>query len=115
MQVQHQEATVAEIQYNDFEEKLGGGFGYFLFFLLGGGEGGVRGAGGGRGVIFCGKSQGGGVLPGGWGRGSEGPEGVCGEGGGGGLNIFFRGRNSHQGMVVWDLDGRNRAIQIENR
>ena len=28
------------------EHSLGGRFGYFLFFLLGGGEGGVRGAGG---------------------------------------------------------------------
>ena len=43
---------------------LGGRFGYFLFFLLlGEGEGGVRGIGGG--TVFCCNSQEGGVRPGG--------------------------------------------------
>ena len=68
-------------------------FRIFLFFLLRGGEGGVQSTGGGGGAIFSGKSQEG--SPRWWGRGSEGAESVCGEFGGG-LNIFFRGRNSHQ-------------------
>ena len=42
-----------------------------------------------------------GGLPAGWGRGGAmGREGVCGEFGGGGLNIFLGGRNSHQAFVV---------------
>ena len=44
------------------------------FFLVGGGEGGVRGAGRGGRDSFNGKSQEGGGL-GGWGRGAEGPGG----------------------------------------
>ena len=72
-------------------------FRIFFCFLLGGGEGGVRGARKGAGVGFLLKiAGGGGVLPeegGGWLRGLEG---VCEECGGGRLNIFFRGRNSHQ-------------------
>ena len=69
----------------------------FYFFGLGESERGVRGAGRGGGSVFLMKmSGGGGVLHDGRGR-----EGVCGElggfGGGGGLNIFFRGRNVHQG------------------
>ena len=62
---------------------LGGHFGYLLFFLLGAGEGGVRGAGrvGGAILFFNGKSQEGGGFQGGWGAGgsARGREGVCGE------------------------------------
>ena len=77
---------------------------FFIFFLLGEGEGGVWGArrGGGGGLVFYWKSQGGGFEEG------EGPgarlrrigdfSGVV--GGGGGLNIFFRGRNVHQVKVL---------------
>ena len=70
----------------------------FFVFLLGGGEGGVRGAGRGRGTIFIENPRrgGGGVSQARGGRGARGREGVCGEFGEGGLNIFFRGRNSHQ-------------------
>ena len=72
----------------------------FYFFLLGGGEGGVRGAGRGGGGDFLLKIPGGGVSRAGGGRGARGRESVCGELGGGGLNIFFRGRNSHQ-VSLW--------------
>ena len=75
---------------------LGGRFGYFLFFLLGGGEGRVRGAGKGGGRFFIEYPRRGGVSWAGGAGGSRGQEGVCGEFGGGGLNIFFRGRNRHQ-------------------
>ena len=65
---------------------LGGRFGYFLFFLLGGGEGEFEVPGGGRGRFFF-FFQEGGVLPGeGRGGAGRGWEGVCGEfflGGGG--------------------------------
>ena len=68
----------------------------FYFFLLGGGEGGVQGARRGRGSGLLLEMRGGeggfSQRGGGWPRGLEG---VCGEFGGG-LNIFFRGRNSHQ-------------------
>ena len=55
---------------------------FFIFFLLGGGEGGVRGAGKGRGCDFLLKIPGRVVLWGGCGRGGRGWEGVCGEFGG---------------------------------
>ena len=63
---------------------LGGRFGYFYVFLLGGGEGGVRGAWGVGGEDFLLKISGGG-------GGARG-RGCLREiwGGGGGLNIFFR-------------------------
>ena len=68
----------------------------FYFFLLGRGEGGDRADREGGGSVFYWKSQaGGGVLPKGVGT-RGGWEGVCGEFGGGGLNICFRGRNAHQ-------------------
>ena len=71
----------------------------FYFFLLGGGEGRVWGAGRGGRTIFHWKSQeGGGGSPrrvGAGGRG-RGREGVCGEWGGGGAKYFFRGRNAHR-------------------
>ena len=62
------------------------------FFLLGEGEGGARGTGGGRGIGFFVENprKGGGVLQ--EGEGLRGREGVCselGNWGGGGLNIFF--------------------------
>ena len=68
---------------------LGGRFGYFLFFLLGEGEGGVRGAGREGGSVFIENPGGGGWgFQDGRGRGA----GRClwrvGEFGGGGLNIF---------------------------
>ena len=80
--------------------KLGGRFGYFLFFRLGGGEG-ESGATGREGGRFCienprrgGFSQEG--VGGGEGAGRV-SAGNLGElGGGGGLNIFFRGRNARQ-------------------
>ena len=57
---------------------------FFLFFLLGEGEGGVRGAGGGGGRFFIENPR---VLE--EGEGPRGWEGVCSELGGGGLNIFW--------------------------
>ena len=52
---------------------------------------------GGGGGDFLSKIPGGGVSwAGGGGRRASGWEGVCGEFRGGGLNIFFRGRNVHQ-------------------
>ena len=80
---------------------LGGRFGYFLFFSAREGEG--REGGGGRFSIENLRGEG---SP----RGAEGSGGCLRRigdffGGGGGLNIFFRGRNVPQG-----LDGRNRAI-----
>ena len=77
--------------------KLGGHFEYFLFFSAREGEGGVRdrARGGGGGRFFIEKSQEAGLQEG---EGPRGRKGVCGELGswGGGLNIFFRGRNVHQ-------------------
>ena len=75
---------------------LGGRFEYFLFFSARGrGRGSLRRQeGAGVGLLL--KIPGGRVLPreGGWG---EGPGGCLrGFGGGGDLNIFFRGRNAHQ-------------------
>ena len=71
----------------------------FNFFLLGGGEGGVRGAGRAWGD-FLWKTPGGG-SPGWVGAGARGREVVCGELGGGGLNIFFWGRNVHRRDYHW--------------
>ena len=69
-----------------------------FFSLLGEGEGGVEAPEGGGGSDFYGKAQEGGISRTG---GAEGPGGCLqriGEFlGGGGLNIFFRGRNVHQG------------------
>ena len=68
-----------------FAPVLGGRFGAFLFFLLGEGEGGVRGSvPGGVGDRFLLKIQGGGGPPGR--EGPRGREGVCGE-----LGFFFWG------------------------
>ena len=79
------------------KQSLGGRFGYFYFFRLGEAEGGARGAGKGWGGVrfFIENPTGGG--PPGW-EGPRGWEGVSSEFGiwGGGLNIFFRGRNVHQ-------------------
>ena len=68
---------------------------YFYFFLLWGGEGGVRGAGkGGGGVrLFIENPRRGGGSPG---RVGVGGAGSVLAGNWGGLNIFFQGRNSHQ-------------------
>ena len=80
---------------------LGGRFGYFLFFLLGEEEGGVRGRweGGCRFFIENPRRRGG-FSRRGRGRGA-GSVLACGELGifGGGLNIFFRGRNVHQAFL----------------
>ena len=71
----------------------------FIFFLLGGGERGVRGAGRGGGRFFIENPRRGG-LPGGWGRGARGAGRVfAGNVGGGGAKYFFSGRNSHQENV----------------
>ena len=68
----------------------------FYFFLLGGGEGEYEAPGGGGGVRLFFENPRRGGLTGGWGPGGEGP-GECLRGiGGGVLNFFFRGRNSHQ-------------------
>ena len=65
---------------------------FIFFLLLGGGEGGVQGAGRGWGD-FYGKSQEGGGLPGGWGRGVRAGMVFVGilAGGGGGAKYFFVG------------------------
>ena len=75
---------------------LGGRFGYFLFFSAPGRgrESGATGRGGGRFLIE--NPRRGGGLQERVGRGEGAGEGVCREFGGGGLNIFFRGRNAHQ-------------------
>ena len=79
---------------------LGGRFGYFLFFSA---RGGGRGSPGRRergGSIFIENPRRGGLQEGrgqGAGRVSAANLGI---GGGGGLNIFFRGRSVHQGMLV---------------
>ena len=73
----------------------------FYFFPLGGGEGGVRGVGGGGWFVFFiieNPRKGGVSSKGGrWGPGG------CLQGirGGGGLNVFFRGRNSRQGSCAF--------------
>ena len=76
---------------------LGRRFGYFYFFLLGEGEGGVRGARRGGGCRLLIEDRRRGVSRRG---GAEGPGGRLRRIGelrrGGGLNIFFRGRNVHQ-------------------
>ena len=75
----------------------------FYFFSAREGEGGVRGAGRGWGSVFNSKSQEGGVQDG---RGQGAGGGVCGEFGnlgGGGLNIFFRGRNVRRVLLSVDV------------
>ena len=67
----------------------------FYFFLVGEGEGGVRGAGGGGDDFLLKIPGGGGGVPG-VGRGREG---VCGKSGNlerGGAKYFLGGRNVHQ-------------------
>ena len=72
----------------------------FYFFLLGGGEGGVRGNWEGGRSVFLPKIPGGGGGSPGQGGGGRGAGRVSAENlGGGGLNIFFRGRNAHQGKA----------------
>ena len=90
---------------------LGGRFGYFLFVLIGGREGAVRGArkGGGR---FSLKIPGGGVGSPRRGGGGEGSGGCLRGISGGGLNIFFSGPKcppSH------DLDLKNNRNEIDLR
>ena len=70
---------------------LGGRCAYFIFFLLGGGEGGVRCVRRGAASIFIEKCQEGGVRGRAAGRVSAGFF-----QGGGAAKSFFRGRNSHQ-------------------
>ena len=83
-----------------FTIKLGGHFGYFLFFLLGEGEGGVRGARKGGGDRFSIENpRRGGVS-------QRGREGVCSEsgnfeaGGGGGAKYFLSGPKRPPSKVV---------------
>ena len=74
------------------KESLGGRFGYFLFFPLGGGAGEVRGARKGRGRFFIENPRGGGGSPtreGAEGRGAGRVSAGILLGGGGGVNIFF--------------------------
>ena len=89
---------------------IGGRFGYFLFFFCSGeGEGGVRGArrGGGIGFLIANPTRGGGRFPGGGGAGrvSAANWGIW---GGGGLNIFFRARNVHQGNCIEKKNQKSR-------
>ena len=94
---------------------LGGRFGYFLFFSArGSGKGSPRRReeGGGR-FLIENPSRGG--LPG-RAEGARGWEGVCGEfwaggGVGGGLNIFFRGQNSHQD-IVYELNSNRSNLSV---
>ena len=73
----------------------------FYFFLLGGGERGAQGAGRGRGDDFFSWKIPGGGVPGGWAGGAGGClRGIW----AGGLNIFFRGRNSHQVEILENLE-----------
>ena len=65
-------------------------------FYLARGEGGVRGAGGGRGAWFFLENPGGGVSRRGGAEGLGGSLQRIGELGGGGAKYFFRGRNAHQ-------------------
>ena len=79
----------------------------FYFFRSGEGkdESEAPGRGGGGRFLIENPKKGGGLLGGGGGGGgTRGLEGVCGELGGRGLNIFFRARNAHQ--------VQNRAIRI---
>ena len=75
---------------------LGGRFGYFFFFSARGGGRGESEAPGREAIGFLLKIPGGGGVS----RGGAEGKGVClqpiGELGGGGLNIFYRGRNVHQ-------------------
>ena len=73
----------------------------FYFFCSGEAKGEPEGPGGGGGRFFMENPRrgGGGFPPAGGGRGGEGREGVSGEFGGGALNIFFRGRKSHQDFL----------------
>ena len=70
----------------------------FNFFLLGGGEGESEAPGGGGAFFLIENPTRGGGFPGG--KGPRGREGIGEFWGGGGLNIFFRGRNVHQVGVV---------------
>ena len=71
----------------------------FYFFLLGGGERGVRGAGRGADDFLLKIPGGGGGSPGRVGAGGRGAGRVFAGNLGGGLNIFFRGRNAHQDIL----------------
>ena len=94
-------------------KSLSGRFGYFLFFLLGEGEGGVRGPGGGwgsvsywnprRGVSRRGKGRRAGrVSAANWGIA-----------GGGGANIFFfRGLNVHQEAEVAKIGDLSQLVLL---
>ena len=68
----------------------------FYFFLLGGGEGESEVPGGGGGFFLWKIPGGGGVFQVGGGRGARVRRVFAGNLGRG-LNVFFRGRNSHQG------------------
>ena len=80
------------------KKKTFGRFGYFISFLLGRREGGSpkRWRGGGGRFFIENPKEGGGSPGRVGGGGARGWEGVCGEFGGGGENIFCWGRNVHQ-------------------
>ena len=92
--------------------KLGGRFGYFHFFLLGGGERDPEEPGGGGRFFLKIPRRGG--LPGGWGRGGpKGWEGVCGEfGGGEGAKYFFGAEIPTKKIsleMLWQMNCKFRA------
>ena len=70
--------------------ELGACFGHVLFVCPGGGDEGVRGARNGGGALFLSQERGGDLPEEGVG-GVRSREGVCGELGGGGPNMFFAG------------------------
>ena len=95
--------------------QLGGRFGYFLFFFGSGRGKGESEAAGGVVDFLLEIPEGGGLHE----EGPRGREGVCGKlgifGGGGGLNIFFRGRNVHQVSLRNPILHVYRSIQIDHR
>ena len=94
-----------------------GHFGYlFIFLCSGAGKGEFEAPVGGGGCNFLLKIPGGGGGSPGRGGGARGRESVCGDlGGGGRLNIFFRGRNSHQAGLLPQGVVRRRSDEEMNR
>ena len=101
------------IYLGKFQEILGGRFGYiYIFFSARGVSRGAGGLGGGRFFIENPRR---GVS---WAGGGEGPGGFADSmrkiGGGGGLNIFLRGRNSHQESFGASAGKIRRRIHQQN-
>ena len=80
-----------------------------IFYFFCSGEGKAESEAPGRGGLVFIQNPKGGVSCRRGGGGPRGWEGVCGEGGGRGLHIFLRGRNSHQGNLEEQLSGVIRA------